>query len=123
MNVIFDDNIPIYLQIVNFIKEEIVTGKLKGGDKLVSVRELSQQLKVNPNTVQRAYQELEREGLTYTQRGMGNFVSEDKSLILKLKKEMSKDILDSFIDGMLKLGFDSSEIVVLVNERLKKEGK
>ncbi len=123
MNVIFDDKIPIYLQIMNFIKEEIITGKLKGGDKLVSVRELSQQLKVNPNTVQRAYQELEREGLTYTQRGMGNFVSEDKSLILKLKKEMSKDILDNFIDGMMKLGFDSLEIASLVNERLKKEGK
>lgn len=123
MVVKFDDKVPIYLQIMDFIKEEIITGKVKGGDKLVSVRELSQQLRVNPNTVQRAYQELEREGLTYTQRGMGNFVSEDKTLIEKIKKEMSKDILNSFVEGMLKLGFDPLEIVELVNERLEEEGK
>ncbi|MGF7057553.1 GntR family transcriptional regulator [Brassicibacter mesophilus] len=121
MSLDFDENIPIYLQIIEMIKREIVTGELNGGDKLSSVRELSQRLKVNPNTIQRAYQELEREGLTYTQRGMGTFVSEDKQIIIKLKKDMAIGVLDSFINGMKQLGFSNTEIIEMVNEKFKKE--
>ena len=68
MRIEFNSNLPIYLQIMNYIKRKIVSGELNGGDKLPSVRELSQELTVNPNTVQRTYQELERDNLTYTKQ-------------------------------------------------------
>ncbi|HBX47291.1 MAG TPA: GntR family transcriptional regulator, partial [Clostridiaceae bacterium] len=89
MDINFSNQMPIYVQIMNLIKLDIVTKKLRGGDKLLSVREMSENLKVNPNTIQRAYQELEREGITYTQRGMGTFVNDDNDMIRRLKNEMA----------------------------------
>ena len=117
----FDDKTPIYLQIMDIVKRDIVSNKLKGGDKLPSVRELAGSLKVNPNTLQRAYQELEREGITFTQRGMGTFVTEDEEIIKNLKKEMAHSVILSFIDGMKKLGFSSDEIIDIVSEQIKGE--
>lgn len=98
MNIKFDEKIPIYIQIMNYIKENIISGKLNPGDKLPSVRDMSALLKVNPNTLQRAYQELERENVTYTQRGMGTFVKEDEKMIEALKKDMAKEVIDLFIE-------------------------
>ena len=85
----FNDNLPIYIQIMNLLKSKMVSGEISGGDKLPSVREFSKELKVNPNTIQRAYQELEREELVFTQRGMGTFVTEDIEIIKRLKKNMA----------------------------------
>ncbi|CAK7025528.1 GntR family transcriptional regulator [Tissierella carlieri] len=113
---IFNDNLPIYTQIMNLIKKRIVVGELKGGDKLPSVRELSTELKVNPNTIQRSYQELERENLVFTQRGMGTFVIEDKGVIKDLKRNMASNVIKSFITDMKSLGFTPEEIIELINE-------
>lgn len=117
----FSDNIPIYVQIVQLIKKKIVAKELKGGDKLESVRELSTKLRVNPNTVQRVYKELEREGLAYTQRGMGTFLTEDKSIINSLKEDMAKDVVKSFIDGMRNLGFTNEDIIEIISGKLDEE--
>lgn len=117
----FNDKTPIYIQIVNLIKKQIVSKVLKGGDKLQSVRDLSTQLKVNPNTIQRAYKELEREGLAFTQRGMGTFVTEDEEVIFTLKNDMAKDVMSTFIEGMKHLGFSNSEIVELISRNLNEE--
>lgn len=117
----FNDNLPIYIQIINLIKSNIVSEEICGGDKLPSVRELSKELKVNPNTVQRAYQELEREGLVFTQRGMGTFVTQDKDAIRKLKKIMATDIVNSFLSKMKKLGFAPSEIIDIISEWIEEE--
>lgn len=122
MNINFDDKIPIYIQIMDLIKKEIATENLKGGDKLLSVRELSSKLKVNPNTIQRAYRELEREGLTYTQRGMGSFVVENKETIKKLKMNMAKNVINNFIIGMKELGFNKNDMLDALNKELNKEG-
>lgn len=116
---IFNDNLPIYTQIMNLIKKRIVAGELKGGDKLPSVRELSTELKVNPNTIQRSYQELERENLVFTQRGMGTFVVEDEASIKGLKKNMASNVVKSFIEDMKSLGFTSEEIIELINENAR----
>ena len=121
MSINFDQNIPIYIQIMNLIKRDVVTKKLNPGDKLPSVREMAAELQVNPNTLQRAYQELEREGVTYTQRGMGNFVREDMNMIGELKKEMSKEFIEGFIKGMINLGFTKEEIVAIIQEKVKEE--
>lgn len=117
----FDDNFPIYIQIMNLIKNKMVSGEISGGDKLPSVREFSKELKVNPNTIQRAYQELEREGLVFTQRGMGTFVTEDIETIKRLKKSMAESIIDNFLMEMKKIGFNSNEILKIISERIKKE--
>lgn len=114
---IFNDNLPIYIQIMNLIKKRVISEELKGGDKLTSVRELSTELKVNPNTIQRSYAELERENLVFTQRGMGTFITEDKDVILELKKNMASNIVQSFILEMKSIGFKQKEIISLINEK------
>jgi len=116
MDTEFNDKMPIYLQIMDIIKTDIVTGKLKLKDKLPSVREMASNLKVNPNTLQRSYQELERLGIVFTQRGTGTFVGEGKDMVDDLKKEMAKEVIDSFILRMKSLGFNASEIIKAVSK-------
>lgn len=117
----FESNLPIYIQIMNLIKTKIVSGELKRGDKLPSVRELSKELKVNPNTIQRAYQELEREEFVYTQRGMGTFVTENTDTIQNVKKSMATGLIDQFFSEMKNLGFKNDEIKEMVSHWLAKE--
>lgn len=117
----FDDKLPIYIQIMNYLKKKMVSGEINGGDKLPSGRELSTELKVNPNTVQRSYQELEREGLVYTQRGMGTFATEDKQVVVELKRLMAVEVINNFIEEMRSLGFDNGEIIEIVSDKIKKE--
>jgi len=114
----FDNNIPIYLQIIESIKQDIVVGKLKVGQKMPSVRELAGILKVNPNTMQRVYQELERERITFTKRGMGTYVTEEEKTISSLKEEISKKIILDFVEGMNKLGFSNKEMINALKEYL-----
>lgn len=115
----FNNNIPIYIQIMNYIKKLLAKEELKSGDKIISVRDMSEKFKVNPNTVQRAYSELERENITFTKRGMGTFVTEDENIILNLKKELSDEIINSFLYNMNELGFNEKEILNIVKEKLK----
>ena len=117
----FNENLPIYIQIMNLVKGKMVSGEINGGDKLPSVRELSKELKVNPNTIQRTYQELEREGLVFTQRGMGTFAAEDKEVIKELKKSMAADVVNGFLMEMKKLGFSPNEIMDIISEWIEKE--
>lgn len=111
----FKDNLPIYIQIMNYIKKEMVIKKIKEGEKLPSVRELSTTLTVNPNTIQRAYTELEREDLVFTQRGMGTFATEDIEKIESLKKDMAKSLVDNFLAEMKSLNFTKEEIKNLID--------
>lgn len=119
MTIEFDNNLPIYMQIMNYIKGEIVTGKLKPGDKILSVRELASELQINPNTVQRTFQELEREEIVETRRGMGRYVTSNENTILTIKKEMAQDVLDRFIRGMEDLGFQGEDILAAVAENIQ----
>lgn len=121
MNTQFNDNIPIYVQIMNLIKKDIITKKCNGGDKLPSIRELSEKLKVNPNTLARAYAELEREGITYTQRGTGTFIKEDNKMIEEIKKQSALKVISEFITGMKSLGFLGDEIIQIVTHEVNKE--
>ena len=96
----FNEGIPIYMQIIEKIKADIVSGKLKGGDKLPSVREVSESFKVNPNTIQRVFQELEREGFTYAQRGIGTFIVESSDLLQELKNSQAHKYTARYIQEM-----------------------
>ncbi|WP_234124785.1 GntR family transcriptional regulator [Clostridium hydrogenum] len=115
----FDNKIPIYMQIINSIKIDIINGKVKPGDKLPSIREMAVNYKVNPNTLQRVYQELEREDITYTQRGTGSFIKEDGNMVKSLKKEMAREVIENFIQSIKSFGFSDDEIVNVIRERLE----
>lgn len=104
---------------MDYIKREIVTGKLKAGDKIPSVRELAVELQINPNTVQRTFQELEREAIVETRRGLGRYVTSEESKIMRIKKEMAGDLLERFIHGMQELGFSSEDIASIVAEAVQ----
>lgn len=112
----FDNNIPIYVQLVEEIKISIISGKLLPGSRLLSVRELALDMKVNPNTMQKALQELENIGLIYTERTNGKFVTTDKNLIDKYKKEYASDLSNKYFTSMKSIGYTKDEII----EYLKK---
>ncbi len=119
----FDDRAPIYTQIMDLIKRQIAVGELKVGQQLPSVRDLAQQVVVNPNTVQKAYLELEREGYVATQRGMGTFVSGDGGTVDLMRQGLARDIVATYVAGMRSLGYGSEEMTVMAAETARKEKK
>lgn len=110
----FNDNEPIYLQIIELIKRAIAVGELLPGDKLPSVREMSSSLGVNPNTLQRAYGELERLGITYTRRGMGSFVSEGKNEPDKMQEQMGLEISEKYLRDMGAIGINKEKALEIL---------
>jgi DNA-binding transcriptional regulator YhcF (GntR family) len=118
----FDSGLPIYMQIVEIIKTRIATGVLESGEKLPSVRDMATELKVNPNTIQRSYGELERENIVFTQRGMGTFVTEEESTIKGLKATMAREKIMYFMEDMEKLGYSRDELPGII-EKIIVEGK
>ena len=117
----FDDRAPIYAQIMDLIKRRIAVGELKVGQQLPSVRDLAQQVVVNPNTVQKAYVELEREGYVATQRGMGTFVSGDRGTVDLMRQGLARDIVATYVAGMRSLGYAPEEIAAMAAETARKE--
>ena len=99
----FNNDTPIYSQLVDKIKLSIVSGQLPPGEKLSTVRDLASEAKVNPNTMQRAFQELERAGLVFSQRGNGRFVTEDMEVIMEAKRAMAQEYIRRFIENMERL--------------------
>lgn len=112
---------PVFIQIMEKLKLDIVTGVYAPGDKLPSVRDLAGEAAVNPNTMQRAFSELEREGLVYTQRTSGRFITEDTTMIDQLKEQMALDAISRFLKSMRQLGFSGEETLRLLTEALKEE--
>ena len=117
----FRSDLPIYAQIVEQFRQSIVSGKLSPGQRLESVRDLSMEAGVNPNTMQRALQELEREGLVYTQRTAGRFVSEDAAVIERGKRAMAMEKIREFLSAMNSLGYSREEILSLLSEEKEEE--
>lgn len=112
---------PIFLQIVERIQTDIISGKYKPGDKLPSVRDLAAEAAVNPNTMQKAFAELERTGLVYSQRTTGRFITEDTTMIDELKANLAKEKITEFIALMQQLGFSREEILALIIDTMKGE--
>jgi len=117
MNFIFDNDRPIYIQLVEQLKEYIVSGNFKAGEKLPSVRELAMQIKVNPNTVQKALTEIENQKLIYTERTNGKFVTENVELIENVKKELANEKVQKYFQDMNKLGIDKEEAIKYLQEK------
>ncbi len=112
----FDPALPIYTQIREWFKRLILSGKLSPGEKVPPVRELALQLGVNPNTLQRAMSELEREGLLYTERTAGRFVTEDSALIASLREELIRQVVGGFLEEVRALGYEPAEAERLIKK-------
>ena len=111
-----NSDIPVFVQIVEHIKNEIVTGKYKLGDKLPSVRDLAFEAGVNPNTMQRALSELEKTGLVHSERTSGRFITEDENMIKEMRTSLVNRQIEEFFKNMEKLGFTYNEILQLVKQ-------
>lgn len=114
-----DDRKPIYPQLMDEIIKRIITGKYQVGDKLPSVRELAEEAAVNPNTMQKAFTELERFGLVTTKRGAGRTVTEDESMIAGKKESMAKKEIEYCIGSLLELGYTAEEIKEKIRKQLE----
>ena len=111
MEFTFDNNIPIYIQLLEYMKIYLISGVFKCGDKLPSVREFASTFKVNPNTMQKALSELESMNLIYTERTNGKYVTKDEKLILKLKDEYATTLARSYFEGMKKIGLGKADSI------------
>lgn len=118
---IFESTKPIYLQIMELIKKEIAIGKLPPGSQMASVRELAMQYQVNPNTVQRALSELEREGLVKSDRTIGRFINDQNELVMTLRQQLIDEVIGDFVKKVNELNIDSNQICPLIENYFKKE--
>ena len=121
MDYIFDNERPIYVQLVEKLRIEIVSGKLKNGERIPSVRELALTARVNPNTMQKALAELEAEGLVYTERTNGKFVTANKELIEKIKRKLAKEKVNNYIKDMKNIGITYEQSIQYLQELGGKE--
>ena len=112
----FDPNAPIYLQIIGEIKKRSVRGVYSPGSKLPSVRDMAKEMGVNPNTMARAYAELEREGFVFTRRGQGSFVTEDGKKIEAEKRKLAKSAVARFVVEVGELDLSSEQIADLLRD-------
>ena len=119
----FDEKSPIYLQIAYRVKLKIASKELSMGQQLLPVRELAQEAGVNPNTVQRAFQELEKEGLVYSARTSGRFVTEDEKLNNQKRHEISQNLINNFVTEKSAIGFSSPEIKTIITDYIEQRGK
>ena len=121
MDYIFDNERPIYVQLVEKLRIEIVSGKLNSGERIPSVRELALTARVNPNTMQKALTELESEGLVYTERTNGKFVTENKDLIEKVKRKLAEEKINNYINDMKNIGITYEQSIKYLQELGRKE--
>lgn len=116
-----DNDRPIYLQLMERIQQDIAAGVYQAGDKLPSVRDLAMEAAVNPNTMQKALSELERNGLLHSQRTSGRYITEDKEMLKQLKSDLAASHIREFIEKMKQLGFPEEETLELIQNAIKGE--
>ena len=114
---------PIYAQLVDQIQRMIVTGIFPAGSRLPSVRELAAEAAVNPNTMQRALVKLEEDGLLYTQRTSGRYVTEETERILEVKRALAEELIRQFVENMNRLGYTREQSVELLKKEEEKNAK
>lgn len=112
----FNNSVPIYQQVMNEIQLRIIRGKYSPGEKLPSVREMAEEASVNPNTMQKAFVELERIGLVYSKRTSGRFITEDEKMIKLVQDDLIKQKIIIFIEDMNNIGINSNEIMSKVEK-------
>ena len=123
LNIDFSSPLPIYQQVIHLVKMEILSGRLKNGDRLPPIRELAKILKLNPNTVAKAYYTLEAEGIIESKRGSGNWVHTKKAKLDSLRKGMIEDEFRTFLESAFSLGAKKEDLKKLMARYLNDEQK
>lgn len=112
----FKNDRPIYIQLMEYIKMRIISGKYNSGEKIPSVRELANEASVNPNTMQKALTELERLGLLFSARTSGRFITNDSKMIQEMKLNFAKEEVNLFLNKMKELGLSKEEVIEILKE-------
>ncbi|MCD9021420.1 GntR family transcriptional regulator [Cohnella silvisoli] len=107
---------PLYEQVLDQVRSSIAKGEIALGSKIPSVREMAQALKINPNTVMRAYQELERDQLTETRRGQGTYITTDSARVEQIRYRAAEQAIQEFLGKMASFGFDAQAIEKLLRK-------
>jgi GntR family transcriptional regulator len=116
MNVTFNNRDPVYMQVVQYFKEEIATGKLQGGQEIPSRRELASLLKINPNTSQKAYKEMEEQGLIYTEGNSPSRITTDQRMLSSIREELILEAVNTLVDSIKKIDVPVEELLDIVKQ-------
>lgn len=123
MDMMFTGNSPIYLQLAEMFRIQVASGEWMIGNRIASVREFASEYRVNPNTIQRAFAELEREKLLITERTSGRRITDDREIIRKLRRDLADQALIEFAERMHKIGFMKNEVLKMTADYLKREAE
>lgn len=121
MQLKFNNRDPVYVQVVRHFKEQLASGILSAGQEIPSRRELAKKLKINPNTAQRAYKEMEEEGLIYTERNLPSKITKDVNKINAVREELLMEAVCTFVRAVKPINISIDELVQLVTEKFKEE--
>ncbi|WP_347299242.1 GntR family transcriptional regulator [Dolosigranulum savutiense] len=121
MNIRFNNRDPIYVQVVEYFKEELVAKRLQPGQEIPSRRQLARELKINPNTVQRAYKEMEEMQLIYTEANIASKITEDLAVLRQLRQEWAREAVKQFVQQVSLLELDEVEVIQMIQDEWKKE--
>jgi GntR family transcriptional regulator len=114
---LIDFSQPLYEQVLNQVRSSIAKGEIEMGSKMPSVRDLAQELRMNPNTVMRAYQELERDGLTEKRRGLGTYVTSSSERINSFREQLARTYIDQFVGQMSSLGLSWEDVQQYISSK------
>ncbi len=117
MKVNFNNRDPVYLQIVRYFKEKIAIGELEPGQEIPSRRELANRMKVNPNTAQRAYKEMEEQGLIYTEKNHPSKITTDNEILGQVRNELLVEAVDLFVTSVRSINVPVDELLNMVRDK------
>lgn len=123
MNVTFNAREPVYLQVVRHFKEQIAIGELVAGQEIPSRRELAATLNINPNTAQKAYKEMEEQGLIHTERNFPSRITTNEEMLHDVRQELILAAVDSFVEAIRPINVPVEELLQVVKEKYAKEGE
>jgi GntR family transcriptional regulator len=121
MNVSFNNRDPVYLQVVRHFKEQIAVGNLVAGQEIPSRRELAAEMKINPNTAQKAYKEMEEQGLIHTERNFPSVITKDETILNSVRQELILSAVDSFVEAIRPIQVPVDELLRIVEEKYSEE--
>jgi len=122
MDVKFNNRDPVYVQVMRFFKEQIATGAFEPGEEIPSRRELANQLKINPNTAQRAYKEMEEQGLIFTEGNLPSRITKDEQVLNTVREELIMEAVDAFVHSVQAINVPLDEVLNLVKKKYEREG-
>ncbi|GMK40153.1 GntR family transcriptional regulator [Paenibacillus sp. CCS19] len=121
MELLFNNRDPVYLQVVRHFKERIATGKLLSGETIPSRRELANQLGINPNTAQKAYKEMEEQGLIVTEGNSPSRITSDTIILGRIRNELLTEAVDTFLASVNNIEVPAEQLLSLIRTRLEKK--